>query len=73
MALNVQRTFTRHKNCDENLILKCLVSQFWPRPIFRVPYGKTIVGAKAFHFSVRNGKRWFHLALMTRIEKLNSK
>lgn len=25
----------------------------------------SIVGADAFHFSVRNGKRWYHIALKT--------
>lgn len=48
-----------------------LVSRFRPRPIFKVPFGKAIVSAEMFHFSVRNGKRWFHLAPATRIEKPN--
>lgn len=31
-------------------------------PIFAYPCGHTIVGAEAFNDSVRNGKRWVHLA-----------
>ena len=32
-----------------------LVSQFRPRPIFNTSCPVTIIGAEAFHFSVRNG------------------
>ena len=36
------------------------------RPIFPPPPEGSIVGAEAFHFRVRNGNGWFHLALVTR-------
>ena len=36
------------------------------RPIFPPPPEGSIVGAEAFHFRVRNGYGWFHLALVTR-------
>ena len=34
---------------------------------FHRTYRPTIIGAEAFHFRVRNGTGWFHLALVTRI------
>ena len=33
---------------------------------FHRTYRPTIIGAEAFHFRVRNGTGWFHLALVTR-------
>lgn len=41
------------------------------------PFGSSIFGADAFHFSVRDGKRWFRTATDTRVQflkyqKLNS-
>ena len=36
------------------------------RPIFPPPPEGSIVGAEEFHFRVRNGNGWFHLALVTR-------
>ena len=50
--------------------IEFLLSQSRPRPIFRTLCRETIVGAEAFHFSVRNGKRWSHLALMTETQKV---
>lgn len=38
----------------------------WPRPIFANPCGSAIVGANVFHFPVRNGKGWFHIASETK-------
>jgi hypothetical protein len=33
---------------------------------FRATYRRTIIGAAAFHFRVRNGNGWFHCAMITR-------
>src|SRR3954447_19795416 len=34
---------------------------------FRTPLRRTIIGAAAFHFRVRNGNGWGHCAMITRV------
>jgi hypothetical protein len=36
-------------------------------------YRPTTIGAEAFHFRVRNGTGWFHLALVTRVRPLSKR
>ena len=31
---------------------------------------RTIIGAKAFHYPVRDGKEWYHLAMVIRLDFL---
>ena len=38
----------------------------WQRPTFARPGCRTIIGAAAFHFRVRNGNGWGHCARITR-------
>ena len=32
---------------------------------------RTIIGAKAFHYPVRDGKEWDHLAMVIRLDKVS--
>ncbi len=46
------------------------------RPTLPDHQGSSTIGANAFHFSVRNGKRWDHIAQGTQIfetELINTK
>jgi hypothetical protein len=42
----------------------------WQRPTFPPPNWRGIIGAGAFHDSVRNGKRWVHTALVTKAKNI---
>lgn len=54
------------KICRENKVP-------WLRPSFPSPFDESIIGADPFHDSVRDVKRWFQIAQVTRANDIIKK